>query len=187
MTKKLLALIIAVSMITQLKATKDYNAIFTERRLKETADKAYHKGYDEGFTTGITTSLIASSLAMYACLASIGNNLFFIPSKINSKEVPTGETRWVETINKISDRTTIKTGHSEPVYTTVWEDNPLHTALKNTSQSKTAINMEINENMVQTMSSYMPSALAFTGVCALFGIIYYVTQAHKNKETQLVQ
>jgi hypothetical protein len=181
MNKKLFSLIIASSIIAQPIIA------YQDERHPNTA--AINNAHDKGFIKGIATSLVASSLAMCAYLSSIKDNLY-IPAAINPKLIPTGETRWVETIQKISDRTTIKSGHSEPVYKQVWETNPLHTALTKTPNCST-INgnpVQLNESMIQTMGSYMPAAIAISGFCAFFGMIVYsmdmIQTAHEKQAAQ---
>jgi hypothetical protein len=183
MNKRIFSLIIASSLFFQPILAQNYEQKFEQRRLKEATNAAHQAGHAKGFTEGIAASLIASSLAMCAYLASFKDDLY-IPAEINPKRIPTGETQWIETIKKLSDTTTIKTGRSEPVYKTVWEANPLHTALKNAPESDAMIKtIDVKENMVQTMSSYMPSAIAITCICTLLGVLLYYA-AHENNDSE---
>jgi hypothetical protein len=175
MTQKLFALIIAASMLAQP---------ITAHPVERTSNTAaINNAHDKGFIRGMASTLIASSLTMCAYLAAMKDNLY-IPVDINPKRIPTGEHQWIETVRKISDTTTIKSGYSEPIYKTVWETNPLHTALSKTPATFTINGNTVNlsENMVGTISNYMPQAIAFASACVLFGVIvYYATLATEQK------
>jgi hypothetical protein len=184
MTKKLFALLIASSIIALPIAAQDFAKKIEKRRQKEVAAAAH----TEGFVQGFATAIIASSLTMCAYLSSIKDNLY-IPADINPKMVPTGEHRWVETIEKISDTKTVKVGHLEPVFKRVWETNPLHTALKNASDTPLSINGTVHtkENMVETIGSYMPEVLTIACISTLCGIfVYYVMQLNEDPQHETV-
>jgi hypothetical protein len=179
MNKKLLALIIASSILAQPMT------ILAQGIEKTTQETALAKAENTGFKKGVATALAASSFAVITYIAATLKQGLFIPAKINWRIIPTPtafrtECQDNQLFNAMSD---IKgdvairgaSVNHVPFCTTM---PPIGNDWPGTPTINT-VSLDVKQNMIEKIG-YYPNALAYACMATLFGtFIYYLSLKHK--------